>query len=139
MAILNYTTKIDPFDTISSITKLLSKAGARRIMIDSDEGIPVSLSFCIEIKGQDVFYRLPCRWSGVLSVLQKDKTVPPRLKTKDQALRVSWRIIKDWVESQLAIVDAEVAELAEIFLPYALTSSGDTVWEKIQNNPKLLQ
>jgi hypothetical protein len=43
---------------------------------------------------------------------------------------VAWRIIKDWTEAQLALVQAGVAELAEVFLPYAThPQTGQTFYE----------
>ncbi len=58
----------------------------------------------------------------------KDKKVPKPLKTKEQAARVAWRIIKDWVEAQIAIIDAGMATVTQVFLPYAQTPEG-TVYE----------
>ena len=60
--------------------------------------------------------------------------MPRKLKTDEQALRVSWRIIKDWVQSQMAIVESEIAELPEIFLPYVVMDDGDTLFNKFKSN-----
>ncbi len=138
MPILNYTTKINPSKTVGEISECLSLHGARRIAVDYEDGLPVSLAFCITLNSQDVFFQLPCRWRGVLNVLQSDKKVARALCTKEQALRVSWRILKDWVEAQMAAVEAEIASVSEVFLPYALTANGQTVFEKISDNPQLL-
>ena len=32
------------------------------------------------------------------------------------------------IEDQMAIIDAEVAEMAEVFLPYAVTKKGNTLY-----------
>jgi hypothetical protein len=138
MPILNYTTKISHSKTVGEISECLSAHGARRIAVDYEDGLPMALAFCIELNAQDVFFQLPCRWKGVLSVMERDKKVPRNLCNKDQALRVSWRILKDWVEAQMAAVEAEIASIPEVFLPYALTANGQTVFEKISSNPKLL-
>ena len=48
----------------------------------------------------------------------------------EQARRVAWRILKDWVAAQLAIVEAEQAQMAEVFLPYAVESqTGQTMFQ----------
>jgi len=39
--------------------------------------------------------------------IQKDPKVPRSKCTDEQALRVSWRIIKDWVKAQMAIVECQ--------------------------------
>jgi len=47
---------------------------------------------------------------------------------------VAWRIIKDWIEAQLAIVEAEMVEMAEVFLPYAVTKSNKTLYQDVIEN-----
>lgn len=138
MPILNYTTKINPSKTVGEISECLSLHGARRIAVDYEEGLPIALAFCITVSNKDIFFQLPCRWKGVLNVMQNDKKIPRGLCNKEQALRVSWRILKDWVEAQMAAVEAEIASVTEVFLPYALTDGGKTIYEKISENPKLL-
>ena len=71
---------------------------------------------------------------GKAGAMKKDPKVPQRLCTKEQALRVSWRIVKDWVEAQMAIVEAKLADVAEVFLPYAITKTGTTLYKEIQGN-----
>jgi hypothetical protein len=45
---------------------------------------------------------------------------------------VAWRIIKDWVEAQLAIVEAEQVELVEVFLPFAQNpQTGETIFNQL--------
>jgi hypothetical protein len=132
MAILNYTTKIDYHKTIGEITKILVSHGASKISIDYDiEGLPVALTFSVLLNQNQMYFSLPARHAGVLSALQKAK-VPNSFLNKDQSVRISWRIIKDWVEAQMAIVEAELAELSEVFLPYAIMEDGQTIYEKIK-------
>lgn len=139
MAILNYTTKIDSTKTIGEITQCLVCHGANKIVSDYDGEIPVAVTFTININGTPVFYSLPANYSGVLRSMERNRKVPRNLCTKEQAIRVSWRIIKDWVEAQMAIVEAELADMAEVFLPYAVTKSGNTLYNEIkEGNLKLL-
>lgn len=69
----------------------------------------------------------------------KDK-VPDKFLSNDQARRVAWRILKTWVEAQIAIIEAQLASLAEIMLPYAITKNGNTLFKEIEagNNSFLL-
>ena len=139
MAILNYTTKVDSSKTIVEITKSLVDHGARKIVSDYDEnGTPTSVTFLLPINDNMVAYSLPANYSGVLKAMQNNKKVANHLCNKEQAVRVSWRILKDWIEAQLAIVEADLADMAEVFLPYAVTPSGNTLYQEIKNNPKLL-
>lgn len=139
MPILNYTTKIDSYKTITEIQQILSKAGAVKMVIDNDvKVLPVALTFCINWNGNMVAFALPCNFEGVLRSMKKSTKVPRSLCNEEQALRVGWRIVKDWVAAQLAIVDAQLATLAEVFLQYSVTKHGTTLYKHIETNGQLL-
>jgi hypothetical protein len=139
MPILNYTTKIDAYKTIYEIQKILSSKGANKITIDNDNrGLPIALTFCIYMNDFQTAFCLPCNFNGVLKAMKKNNKVANSFCNEDQALRVGWRIIKDWVEAQMAIVESELADLAEVFLPYAITKDGNTLYDKLKNNQNLL-
>lgn len=112
MPILNYTTTIDAIKTTSQIQSLLAAKGAHSIATDYAEGEPSALVFHLMLNHQDLAYRLPCNWRGVLQTMNRDKKCPLRYKTNNQAKRVAWRIVKDWVEAQLAIIESGQAEAA---------------------------
>src|SRR5690554_5648356 len=134
MAILNYTTKIDSIKTIGEIQQILVSHGAKKIVSDYDDGgVPVNVTFCLIVRNQMMAFSLPANYAGVLRAMEKNKKVPRSLCTKEQAVRVAWRIVKDWVEAQMAIVEAEVAEMAEVFLPYTVTKSGNTLYKEIES------
>lgn len=137
MPILNYTTQIRALKTVGEIQQILAKGGAKQILIDFESGQPSSIKFQIDIQGQPIFYQLPCNTQGVYKSLCRSKAAA-RLKTMEQARRVAWRIIKDWIEAQMAIVEAGQAELAEVFLPYAMVSGGQTVYHVFLNQKQLL-
>ncbi len=139
MPILNYTTEIDVHKSIGEIQKSLAKAGAVAVSVDYDgQGEPMALMFLIRFQDQPVSFRLPSRWEGVLKRLHNDPKVPRSFKTETQARRVAWRIVKDWVEAQMAIIEAGQAELVEVFLPYAVTNSGQSLYQVFNSSGKLL-
>lgn len=138
MPLLNYTTQIDFEKTIQEISKILVKHGATKISTDYRDGIPVAVTFCLILNNNLVGFALPAKYEGVLKAMKGDGGVPKKLLTKEQALRVSWRIVKDWTEAQLAIVQAQLADMAEVFLPYAITKNGNTMYEEIQSNGMLM-
>ena len=138
MPILNYTTTISSFRTVSEIQQKLAKAGALSINISyDDKSEPVGLIFVILIRDEYVNFQLPSNWQGVLKAMQKDRSVQKRFKTEQQARRVAWRILKDWTEAQLAIIEAGLATLPEVFLPYAVMQNGLTVYQSFERG-KLL-
>ena len=132
MPILNYTTQIACEKTIAEITKILVAHGANKIVTDYKDSLPVAVTFCLAMDGIPVAFVLPANYDGVLSAMKKDSNVPKKYCNPEQALRVSWRIVKDWVEAQCAIVEARLADIAEVFLPYAVTKNGGTLYQEIK-------
>lgn len=139
MPLLNYTTGIAPQKTVMEIQSMLAKAGASAILADYDtNGNIVSLSFRLRQEGQnDISFKLPTAWQPVLDTLKR-QNVPRNLQTPEQALRVAWRITKDWVAAQLAIIETRMVTTAQVFLPYAITKDGQSVYEYIAQNSTLL-
>ena len=72
---------------------------------------------------------------AVQRVLAKQKVKCDR----DQAERVAWRIVKDWVEAQMAILESEMVQLDQIFLPYMVNDNGQTVFEVYRANQLFLE
>lgn len=136
MAILNYTTSIKTEKTASEIQKKLAMAGAKAVLSEyDDDGVMCAMSFRIGT----LTFLLPINIDGVHAALKKDRRIPKKLQSREQAARVAWRIIKDWIEAQIAIIEAGQAELPQVFLAYAQDRNGKTVYEAIkQNKFKLL-
>ncbi len=130
--LLNYTTEIDGARTAGEILGLLAAKGAKSINIDYQNGEPSALWFKIEVYKTEIAFRLPCNHEGAFRTL--NRTAPPRYQTVAQAKRVAWRIIKDWVEAQLALVECEQAEMAEVFLAYAVTANNQTLFQTFKES-----
>jgi len=60
--------------------------------------------------------------------------VPNRYLGRDQAIRVSWRTLKSWLEAQLALIEAGVAELTEVMLPWLHVAGDRTLYAAYQEN-----
>lgn len=137
MPVLNYTTTIDPHRTVGEIQRLLASKGARGILLEYNEhGDPVTVAFQIERRGNVMRYRLPCRAEAVHAALCKDHKagkVDRKHTTMQHAVRVAWRIIKDWIEAQVALIDSGMVDMSEIFMPYQLVAGDNqTLYELMQ-------
>lgn len=141
MPILNYTTTVDAFKTVSEIEYILMKHKAKSIMKNYDGEMITSMSFLIDAGSRQIPVKMPVKIDECLKVLQKEKQAGSRniKATREQAERVAWRIMKDWVEAQMALLDVEMVELQEIFLPYIVDQSGQTVYEKLEQRQFLLE
>lgn len=135
MPLLNYTTKVDVYTTLGAIQGQLVKHGAKKIMQDyDDDGRISALTFAIDTPAGVRGIRLPANVDAVLAVLHKQKVNCDRA----QAERVAWRILKDWVEAQMAILESEMVQMDEIFLPYMVDKSGQTLFQAYRNNQLML-
>lgn len=142
MAILNYTTTIDAFKTVSEIEYILMKHKAKSIMKNYDGESITGLSFLIDIGTQQIPVKLPVRIDECLTVLQREKKNSPRSNikaTRQQAERVAWRILKDWIEAQMALLDIEMVRFEEIFLPYIETQNGQTIYQQLEQKQFFLE
>ena len=142
MAILNYTTTVDSFKTVSEIEHILVKHNAKSIMKNYDGESITGLSFLIDTGVQQIPVRLPVRVDECLEVLKKEKKNSPRSNIKatmEQAERVAWRILKDWVEAQMALLDIQMVRFEEIFLPYIETGNGQTIYERLEEKQFLIE
>ena len=140
---LNYTTKVPAHQSIAEISKMLAKSGASAVMHEYDDaGNIKSLSFKMKFDGQDIGFRLPANWQNIQIILvemrRKNTKIPTFVVTDEHSLNVAWRVIKDWVEAQLALIEANQAKTEQVFLPYAVTRNGQTLYEHIATNPQLL-
>jgi hypothetical protein len=140
MAILNYTTKISADKTVGEIQSMLGKRGADSVSIQYQNSRPAAVMFDLKVGVNNVRFRLPCNVEGVLKAMQNDRSIPRSSKTMEQAERTAWRIVKDWVEAQLAIIEAGQAVMEEVFMPYAVSpDTGQTLFQRFTaNSQKLL-
>lgn len=134
--ILNYSTEVEPIKSASEIMAMLATKGATAIQIEYDKGEPTAMSFKIVHQGVEVPFRLPCNWQGVKRAMDKSRRYSGA--SEAQAKRVAWRIVKSYVEVQLAIVESNQAEMAEVFMGYAITKGGVTLFQRIMQDPSRL-
>lgn len=136
MALLNYTTKVNVYTTIGEIQAQLVVHGAKRIMQDyDDKGRISALTFQIDTPAGLRVIRLPANVNAVQKVLSSQKVKCDL----EQAERVAWRIVKDWVEAQMAILESEMVQMDEIFLPYMVNNNGQTFFQIYRNNQLMLE
>jgi hypothetical protein len=136
--ILNYSTKVPTTRSIQHITVILVKHGASAINQEyNGSGEVTALSFALTLNNQRLSFRLPIDWKATLQVMKEDGT-PRSYLTPEHAQRVSWRIIKDWVEVQLALAETKMVTIPQVFLPYAVRADGKTLYQVVAENPALL-
>lgn len=127
MPIKNYTTEMSVDQSVAAIQRSLRAHGAEGFTILYDGPYLSSLSFLIETKQGKLAFRLPANVAGVQQCM-KNQGLRGKFTTPEHAARVAWRILRDWTEAQMAIVEAEMVEVEEVFLPYMI-SGGKTLYQ----------
>lgn len=135
MPIKNYTTKVPAVQTVGEIQGILAAHGARKVMMDySENGRVEAVTFGLLVNGTMAGFRVDAKPQGVARVMVKD-----RVKCdEDQAERIAWRNVKDWISAQIALVETEQATMEEVFLPYLLDRQDKTLYQKLLDGQLLL-
>lgn len=138
MAIKNYTTKVPASRSIQEIQDSLVKHGATGIFMEYEQGTGRihMLKFVLTLEGKNLPFQLPVNWRLFQEVLKKQRIT--RWNDNDYCYRVAWRCVRDWVVAQMALIETQMVSTTQVFLPYAVTNTGDTLYEKICMNPILL-
>lgn len=140
--LLDYTTKVPVSRTIAQIQAKLVEHGARAVMMEYDDrGRIKALAFKIVMPNGELPISLPIDAAATLRVLKKqyaNREIPGQYANEEHAYRVAWRIIKDWVEAQVSLLETEMVRLEQIFLPYVITNDGRTLFERLEEKHFLL-
>ncbi len=135
MALKDYSTTIDVHRTIGEIQGTLVDHGATAVVTEYEAKVPVGLAFQIKVNGELLSFRLPVRIEAVRAVLVQqaasNRGITLRHQTQEHAARVGWRILRDWVAAQMAIIETEMVQLDEVFLPYRVIGDGRLLYEAI--------
>jgi hypothetical protein len=140
MFLKNYTSDVPVSQTIYRIEQVLITCGIQGITKEyGPAGEVLAITFHAKLEGHDkpISVRLPANEAEAqnalwLNYVDGDKLSPDgksihwnsrKRRTwasfKDQASRTAWKIVQDWVEVQMSMVQMKQAELMQVFLPYA--------------------
>lgn len=136
MPTFKYTTTVAVNRTIGDLQGALAAHGASSISVDYDGGKPSGLAFVLPTPHGDRHFALPVDVAAVHRLLTAQKngrdghTKNGRVDDRrEQAERVAWRVLHDWLVAQLAIIEAQMATLTQIMLPYLKVDADHTLYE----------
>ncbi len=122
---------------LETIQQALINHGAKQINLEYEAGQVVALAFVLEIGGARHAFRMPARIQNVLIKLYGKRRIYTETQQK-QAYVTSWANIRDWVTSQLAMIDIGLVKMEEVFLPYMMISETSTVFDMYEQQQFLL-
>lgn len=138
MFLKNYTSEVPVSQTIYRIEQVLIKCGATGIMKEylNTNGDIGAITFTVETPSGPMTIRLPADKEKALEALWLDYVGDDKLTDKgdavqwnsrkkkrktdfaEQAARTAWKIIQDWVEVQMSMIQMKQADTLQVFLPY---------------------
>lgn len=137
MPLKNYTSEVPASRSITWIEDKLIRHGARQILKEyAADGRLGAIAFIIQANGVELPFKLPARIAECEKVL-KGECRRPREDTykriAQQAERTAWKILADWVDAQMAMIELAQVDLLEVFLPYLFDrSSHQTFYQTLQ-------
>ena len=132
--LLNYTTKIPAEQTSAEIMSILVKKGATEILTHyGPGGMATGLKWRMETATGTLGFSLPINTDAVFEILTRDRVMKTNPAARmQQANRTAWRIIKEWILAQMALIETEMVTVEEVFLPYMLTGK-QTLYQALSN------
>ena len=122
MNLKNYTSTVPASTSMSRIMKSLVEAGATDISMKYTDQICTAITFRMVIAGQvPMFFQLPAKIDPCFKVLYAEVKRPQpdtKKRIREQAERTAWKIVSDWVDIQLSMIQLEQAEPLQVFLPF---------------------
>jgi hypothetical protein len=141
-----YSTTIDARKTVHEITEIIAAHGAKGVLTQYDEGRITGLAFQVMgLDGDLLSINLPARVSQVNEVLQRllrqGKISRRWTRAEDgaQAERVAWRVLKVWVQAQMALIEVGMVRMEEVFLPYVLVGDQNRTVFEVVSRQRFLQ
>jgi len=141
MPLANATTEVPARKTISEVVGMLVDNNCEAVTIQRDgNGEPVGIGFVLGTPAGSREFVLPARADNVRRTLVK-QNYRAGLTTHEHATNVAWRIVRDWLRAQLALVQSGQVEFGEVMLPYLLLNDGKggthTLWDSFRSDRAL--
>jgi len=135
----NYTSTVSARQSISNIEHKLAIHGASSISKWFDaNGCTAGLCFALLSNGQAMTYKVPANVDKVEKRFLANRSRHPKTKEdkerlRKQAERTAWKIMSDWIDIQLSLIEMDQVEASEVFLPYVFDGQ-ETYYEYLKKN-----
>jgi hypothetical protein len=128
---LSETTNVPVERTVIELTAELVKVGARTINTQyNDLGIVIGMQWILRIDQRDIWFAMPARVDAVYAYLRSRMTGHVnKEKLQAKAERIAWRHLLRWVQAQNAMIQTGMMQAHEVYLPYATTQNGKTMFQ----------
>lgn len=157
MFLKNYTSEVPVSQTIYRIEQVLIKCGVSGITKEYGPvaGSIIAICFQIKLDGvKEISIRLPVDKERALDALWLNYADGDKLSEDGKAIayhygrsqkkkrradfamqseRTAWKIVQDWVEVQMSMIQMKQADFVEVFLPY-VWDGRSTVYSRLKES-----
>lgn len=119
--IKNRTSQVPVNRSIMHIEDCLVNHGAKNIIKTYENGKIEALCFSMMIDGKEIPFKLPAYVEACATTLRaavKKPTTGTLERIADQAERTAWKIMSDWVDVQMTLIELQKVEFLRIFMPF---------------------
>lgn len=151
MFLKNFTSNVPVSQTVYRIEQVLIKAGVSGIMKEYGAAGEVSaITFQIKLEGNAPYsVRLPADKVAATESLWRDYADGDKLSPDGQRLayntrkqktradfieqgeRTAWKLVQDWIEVQISMIQMKQADFMQVFLPY-VWDGHETVYQRLK-------
>jgi len=151
MFLKNYTSNVPVIQTLLRIEQALIRCGVSGITKEyaNTEGKIAAVTFHIQMpSGKDMVIRLPANEEQALNAFWHDYVGEDKLTSdgqrvmssykkkrredfRQQAERTAWKLVQDWVEVQMSLIQMQQVEWMQVFLPYVWDGS-QTFYDRLK-------
>ena len=140
------TTEVSPEKTAGEIERMLQMAGVVGVAKTFVEQKLTAIYFRAQTPSGVLPFLLPVNTNAVYQLMLNKRKEIPRYRDelvvprdvqetlRAQAERTAWRIIHWWVKSQLALIQTQMVQIEEVFLPYMLVAPNKTLFRQLESD-----
>lgn len=133
---LNYTTAVPVAQTVGECQDILARSGADAVTVQYADRKPVGIGFMLDTPHGPRHFSMPVNVDGMAALLARadyrdlhqSRQRIDGYRSRANAERVAWRVVKDWLEAQFALIDAQMATITEVMLPYLMVDDERTLY-----------
>ncbi len=138
MFLKNFTSEVPVPKTIDRIERVLIRCGVSGIMKEyvGTKGEIAAITFQIDAPAGKITIRLPADKQKAMDALWLDyadgdkltltgdaiywnsRKKKKRADFAEQAARTAWKLVQDWIEVQMSMIEMKQADVLQVFLPY---------------------
>ena len=134
---INYSTEVPVTRSVSECQQLLAEADASAVAVMYQDRKPVGLSFQLVTTHGPRSFTMPVNVEGAhklllradYSSLKAHRATIEKYRSRANAERVAWRVVRDWLRAQLALISAGMASTDEVMLPYLQIEPQRTLYQ----------